>query len=175
MKKVITIFDDGVLLEIPFEACVLYHGRDSIGGLSLGFRMLEWALRHLTNGIPPERKEISFRTAFPGPGLRDAVEMVTRAVTRQAYSVLDTYPNDAPEGVYGRMYFEVSVGNRTLGFQLKSGVIPGEFIEVGRSIKKGEPSLEQTKRWRALKDELSESVWKIEDISSVLKIVKSNF
>lgn len=94
MTEVISVYDDGVRLDIPFEACVLYHGRDSIGGLSLGYRLLCFALNKLTEGRIPERKEISFKTAFPGPGLRDAVEMTTRAVTRKAYEVLE----NAPEG-----------------------------------------------------------------------------
>ena len=81
MTEVISVYDDGVRLDIPFEACVLYHGRDSIGGLSLGYRLLRFALNKLTDGRIPERKEITFKTAFPGPGLRDAVEMTTRAVT----------------------------------------------------------------------------------------------
>lgn len=90
MTEVISVYDDGVRLDIPFEACVLYHGRDSIGGLSLGYRLLCFALNKLTEGRIPERKEISFKTAFPGPGLRDAVEMTTRAVTRKATKSLRT-------------------------------------------------------------------------------------
>ena len=114
MTEVISVYDDGVRLNIPFEACVLYHGRDSIGGLSLGYRLLCFALNKLTEGRIPERKEISFKTAFPGPGLRDAVEMTTRAVTRKAYEVLGNAPEGTPEGVYGHMYFEVTVGSKTL-------------------------------------------------------------
>lgn len=68
MTEVISVYDDGVRLDIPFEACVLYHGRDSIGGLSLGYRLLCFALNKLTEGRIPERKEISFKTAFPGAG-----------------------------------------------------------------------------------------------------------
>ena len=59
MTEVISVYDDGVRLDIPFEACVLYHGRDSIGGLSLGYRLLCFALNKLTEGRIPERKEIS--------------------------------------------------------------------------------------------------------------------
>lgn len=126
MTEVISVYDDGVRLDIPFEACVLYHGRDSIGGLSLGYRLLRFALNKLTDGRIPERKEITFKTAFPGPGLRDAVEMTTRAVTRKAYEVLENAPEGTPEGVYGHMYFEITVGSRTLCCALKPGVLPEE-------------------------------------------------
>lgn len=60
MTEVISVYDDGVRLDIPFEACVLYHGRDSIGGLSLGYRLLRFALNKLTDGRIPEKN------GFPG-------------------------------------------------------------------------------------------------------------
>lgn len=173
MNQSIKIYDDGVLLDIPFEACVLFHGRDSIGGLSLGFRLLEWAIRELNGEKVPERKEISFRTAFPGPGLRDAVEMVTRAVTRNAYEVLQDAPLNAPEGVYGKMYFELRIGSKYIKFQLKPGVMPKDFIQTGCAIKKGHSSIEEQKRWRELKDQLSETIWTIEKIEDCIDIVSS--
>ena len=136
MTEVISVYDDGVRLDIPFEACVLYHGRDSIGGLSLGYRLLCFALNKLTEGRIPERKEISFKTAFPGPGLRDAVEMTTRAVTRKAYEVLENAPEGTPEGVYGHMYFEVTVGSKTLCCALKPGVFLKSLYGLGEPSRK---------------------------------------
>ena len=144
MTEVISVYDDGVRLDIPFEACVLYHGRDSIGGLSLGYRLLRFALNKLTDGRIPERKEITFKTAFPGPGLRDAVENA---------------PEGTPEGVYGHMYFEITVGSRTLCCALKPGVLPEEFVQTGRAIKKGNYSEQDARHWREQKDALSSIFW----------------
>lgn len=168
MTEVISVYDDGVRLDIPFEACVLYHGRDSIGGLSLGYRLLRFALNKLTDGRIPERKEITFKTAFPGPGLRDAVEMTTRAVTRKAYEVLENAPEGTPEGVYGHMYFEITVGSRTLCCALKLGVLPEEFVQTGRAIKKGNYSEQDARHWREQKDALSEAIWNIPNFEDVL-------
>ena len=151
MTEVISVYDDGVRLDIPIEACVLYHGRDSIGGLSLGYRLLCFALNKLTEGRIPERKEISFKTAFPGPGLRDAIEMTTRAVTRKAYEV-----------------FEITVGSRTLCCALKPGVLPEEFVQTGRAIKKGNYSEQDARHWREQKDALSEAIWNIPNFEDVL-------
>lgn len=82
-KEIVKVVEKGVELDIPFHACVLYHGKDSIGGLSLGYRLMYWALNYLSeDGEIPRREDISFKTAFPGPGLRDAVEMISRAVTK---------------------------------------------------------------------------------------------
>lgn len=171
MKETIKIYDDGVLLEIPFEACILYHGKDSIGGLSFGFRLLKWVLDDLCKGEIPERKDITVKTAFPGPGLRDAMEMVTRCVTRGAYQVIDYFPAEAPEGVYGRMYFEISYKGKVLKVYLSPGVFSDEFIATGRAIKKGNCTKEQLEHWRNLKNELSDAVWSIDDIGTVLNKV----
>ena len=88
-REIVKVVEKGVELDIPFHACVLYHGKDSIGGLSLGYRLMYWALNYLSeDGEIPRREDISFKTAFPGPGLRDAVEMISRAVTAGRYEVL---------------------------------------------------------------------------------------
>ena len=142
MTEVISVYDDGVRLDIPFEACVLYHGRDSIGGLSLGYRLLRFALNKLTDGRIPE--------------------------TRKAYEVLENAPEGTPEGVYGHMYFEITVGSRTLCCALKPGVLPEEFVQTGRAIKKGNYSEQDARHWREQKDALSEAIWNIPNFEDVL-------
>ena len=74
--------------------------------------------------------------------------MTTRAVTRKAYEVLENAPEGTPEGVYGHMYFEITVGSRTLCCALKPGVLPEEFVQTGRAIKKGNYSEQDARHWR---------------------------
>lgn len=154
----IAVSDAGVILEIPFDACVAYHGRDSIGGLALGFRLMQYAFERLSPGTPPERRSISFFTAFPGAGVRDAVEMVSRAVTRGAYTVNPEADVPAPEGVTGRMYFEIAIGGQRLCLALAEGALGAEFVETGRHIKRGNPGPELARRWTALKEALAVDV-----------------
>ena len=158
MTEIVSVTDGGVRLDIPFEACVLYHGRDSIGGLALGFRLIAHALRVLTPGEAPERSDIVFRAGFPGPGVRDAVEMTTRAVTRGAWHVIETPPANAPEGVYGRMYFEVSVGGKTAVIRLTDGALSEDFVQTGRRVVGGDCSPEVLEHWTACKAGLAEAV-----------------
>ncbi|MBQ9239710.1 MAG: hypothetical protein IJ164_00060 [Duodenibacillus sp.] len=149
----VTVLDHGVPLSVTFEACRLYHGEDSIGGLALGYRLLAWALPQLADA-PLERGEISFATAFPGPGLKDAVEMVTRAVSRGMLRVLSSAPALAPEGVYGRMYFEVSARGRTIRVTLAPGAVSEAFVQTGRLVKAGSTDPAVHVRWAQLKREL---------------------
>ncbi|MCI5850201.1 MAG: hypothetical protein MR009_01390 [Sutterellaceae bacterium] len=156
--EVLLIADHGVPLEIGFEACRLYHGEDSIGGLALGFRLVRWALARLSPDAVPNREDIAFATAFPGPGLRDAVEMTTRAVSRGVWRVLSDAPLGAPEGVYGRMYFEVTLGDRTLPVMLSPGALPEDFVLTGRRVKAGGADPELLRHWTAVKHGLAEAI-----------------
>ncbi|GAA0597332.1 hypothetical protein [Caenispirillum bisanense] len=154
----IAVVDNGTVLHIPFSACVAYHGRTSIGGAALGFRLLQHAFALLSADAPPDRADITFFTAFPGPGLRDAVELVTRAVTRDAYRVDTTADVPGPEGVVGRMYFEVEIAGRRCRLALVEGAIGAEFIALGRRSKTPNMTAADHTRWTELKEGLATTV-----------------
>lgn len=167
---VVRVKDHGVELTIPLDACVLYHGRDSIGGMVLGFRLIQWALKDICGDEIPNREDITFATAFPGPGLRDAVEMTTRAVTRGAYRVIDEKdaPANAPEGVYGRLYFEIAVDNEVRRVSLVPGAVSDDFIQTGRRTKTEEHTPELMAHWTELKEGLAKTLMGL-DIRQVLQ------
>lgn len=155
----VRVLDSGVLVTIGFDDCVRYHGRTSIGGLALGFRLMQKAIGDLAPQAPPERATIAFRTAFPGPGLRDAVEMVTRAVTRGAYRVdLEAAPAEAPEAVAGRLWFEVTIGDRRQAYATVPGAMSPEFIELGRKSHRDGLDAAETARWSELKEALAATI-----------------
>lgn len=155
----IRIRDHGSELAVSFDACVTFHGRTSIGGLALGFRVMQLALADLAPGRVPERAEIRFRTAFPGPGLRDAVEMVSRAVTRGVYSVDETLaPLEAPEAPRGRLWFEVTVGAATGVYMARDGALPADFVPVGRASIAGTLDAAGAARWLELREGLAAAI-----------------
>lgn len=152
----ITIADHGTPLTIDFADCVKYHGRTSIGGVALGFRLIQHALRDMAGGATVERETISVRTAFPGLGVRDAVEMLTRASTRNAYHVdLAAAPASAPDAVAGRLWFEVSIGNQTRAYCPPHGAMGEEFIAIGRLSKQRSLTDAEVARWTELKEALA--------------------
>lgn len=79
--------DRGTILRFDFADLLRYHGPAFPGGVAHGFTALERALPLLAPDGVPERREVRLRTAFPGPGARDAVELVTRAVTEDRFTV----------------------------------------------------------------------------------------
>jgi len=155
----IRVLDHGTELAVSFETCVAFHGRTSIGGLALGFRVMQLALIDLAPGRVPERDEIRFRTAFPGPGLRDAVEMVSRAVTRGAYTVDESLAGpDVPEAPRGRLWFEVTIGASVGVYVARDGALPADFVPVGRASIAGTLDAVGAARWLALREGLASAV-----------------
>src|SRR5690606_6393130 len=49
-------------------------------------------LTDMNGGVVPERADLKVLSGHAGPGIRDAWEYVTRAVTRGAYTVDPNYP-----------------------------------------------------------------------------------
>lgn len=128
----IPIRDGEDLIEFTFADVEKYHGQGSIGGAALGFQVLRAGLRALFPGAPPRRDEITIFTGHPGPGFRDAFELITRAVARNAYRV-DT---SRPEGRYNPFHPHAyswsiaSADGRTAELVLREGLIPPRFFEL---------------------------------------------
>src|SRR5688500_3669933 len=92
MENSIKITDRGDLLEFGFVDLYRFHGPGSLAGAAVGFKALQAGLEALCPADPPARDEVSIVSGHPGPGVRDAFELVCRAVTRGAYVVDTTRP-----------------------------------------------------------------------------------
>ncbi|MGM9366175.1 hypothetical protein [Flavonifractor plautii] len=82
-------------------------------------------------------------TAFPGPGARDAFELVTRCLTDGRYVVDKELPEAANEleSPGGRYYFRLSYRGRSVAVTLRPGYVREEFIQLAR--KKGRTEAEE--------------------------------
>ncbi len=155
MNERLRIRDHGTVLTITYDNCVRYHGRTNIGGVAVGFRLLQKAFSELSVPLP-DRERISFFTAFPGAGVRDAVEMVTRAVSRERYRVDIEYDEpEAPAAAAGRFYFSLDYDDRSCKLAIRPGVVPDEFIVLGRRCRIGQGTEVEMMRWSELKEELA--------------------
>lgn len=129
----LTILDHGDPITISFDDLLKYHGRGYIGGVAHAFKVMERAFEVLSPGQAPERYGITIDTAFPGPGARDAFEMVTRAVTGDRFRVdMELAPADTLESPTGRYFFRLGYEGRTLDLTLRPGIVRDEFIELSR-------------------------------------------
>lgn len=129
---ILTVLEQGRRLSYTFEDLMAYHGGGFPGGVAHGLKVMERAFPLLSADGPPERREISVRTAFGGPGARDALEMVTRAVLEDRYVVDLALARPERGKTLERYVFAVGYRGRTVTLIIRDGIVRDEFIELAR-------------------------------------------
>jgi hypothetical protein len=155
VSQTIVVLDQGEPLAFSFDDLMKYHGPGSPGGVAHAFKVLERALPLLDPGGVPERREIMVRTAFGGPGARDAFELVTRAVTGDRY-VLDPALERSERGrTLERFVFRLGYRGRSVTLAVREGYVTDEFIDLAR--REGRTAEEEA-RLTVLKREMADRV-----------------
>lgn len=132
-----------------------YHGAGSPGGVAIAFKVLERALPLLCPGRPCERREIVVRTAFGGPGARDAFELVTRAVSDGRFHLDPSLARPGRGRALERFVFHLQHRERAVALVLREGYVSDEFIDLARTDPR---TAHQEQRLDVLKAELAARV-----------------
>jgi len=151
----IVVEDQGRSIAFSFEDMMRYHGPGSPGGVAHAFKVLERALPLLEPDGPPQRREITLRTAFGGPGARDAFELVTRAVTEARYVVDPGLERPERGRALARFVFELGYRDRSVILSVNEGYVTDEFIDLART---SDRTPEQEDRLTELKQEMADRV-----------------
>jgi hypothetical protein len=151
----LVIVDQGVTLTFSFADLMRYHGPKSPGGVAHAYKVLERGLPLLAPDGVPERREITVRTAFGGPGARDVFELVLRAVTGERYTVDPALARPDRGRAAERFVFVLANREREVTLAVRDGFVTDEFVDLART----EPrTLEQESRLTTLKAEMSERI-----------------
>jgi hypothetical protein len=129
----IDVLDGGRLLQFSFADLMRYHGPGYPGGVAHAFSVMRRAWPLLDPAGRPARREIRLQTAFPGPGARDAFELVTRAVTEDRYVVRPQMERPELGRVRARYVFRWSYRDRTVTLRIREGFVTEEFITLART------------------------------------------
>ncbi len=151
----IAVLDRGERIEFSFEDLMRYHGPSAPGGVAHAFKVMERAWPLLDGDRPPERRELSIRTSFGGPGARDAFEMVARAVTEDRYVVDPELARPELGRARERFVFVVGYRGRSVTLQVREGFVTDEFVELAR---KDGRSADEEDRLTQLKREMADHV-----------------
>jgi hypothetical protein len=118
-------------IEIGFPMVAAYHGQSALAMAAIVFQAQRAAFALLSPEAMPARRDISIVSGHPGPGVRDAFEAVTRAVTRGAYVVDRSLPGARLAPGHDISYsFRITLGQRTAELALRPGVLPERFFEL---------------------------------------------
>lgn len=129
----ISYLENGESFTLSFAEMLKYHGIGFPGGVAHGLKVMQRAFPLLDNGKAIERREVKIQTAFPGPGGRDAIEIVTRALTDGRYVVDKSlgWPGieESPKGKY---YFRFEYRQTVVEVTIRPGHVREEFITLAR-------------------------------------------
>ena len=154
-RPTLDVVERGELLRFAFDDLMRHHGPGSPGGVAIAFKVLERGLPLLAGGSPPERRSISVRTAFGGPGARDAFELVTRAVTDGRYVVDPSLARAQRGRALERFVFELTLRDVSSTLVLRPGFVDDAFIDLARTERR---TPEQEARMDELKRDLAARV-----------------
>lgn len=156
--SIVQILGEEEPITIGFEAVTAYHGQSALAMLGIIFQGLRASLAELSPDRPVPRAGITVVSGHPGPGVRDAFEFVTRAVTRQAYTVDRTLPDSRFNPHADMSYsFRISSGDRTVAAALKPGILPDRFFYLIKPDS-GARSAAETAEFSQLKRDIAAKV-----------------
>ena len=155
MPDELAVLDAGRLLRFTFDDLMAYHGPGSPGGVAHAFKVMQRAWPLLDADATPERRAITVRTAFGGPGARDGFELVTRAVTGDRY-VLDAALARPERGrTMERFVFRLECAGAAVTLAVRPGFVADELIDLVRAERR---TPGQDARLGALKAEMAARV-----------------
>ncbi|MGP9791235.1 hypothetical protein [Roseinatronobacter sp. NSM] len=148
----ISVTENGQEITFDFATLMAYHGGGFPGGVVHGLKAMQAGFAALGTG-PLPRRDIHVLTAFSGPGGRDAVECVTRALTDGRYHVDRALGgkdvNSDPPGPY---LWRFRLGPNEVEVTIRPGHVLPEFVSLGAMQARSEA---QNARLDQLKHEMA--------------------
>jgi hypothetical protein len=144
---VIALLDWGRPVAFSFEDMLRYHGPGSPGGVAHAYKVLERGLPLLADG-PPERRAVTVRTAFGGPGARDAFELALRAVTEGRYEVDPSLARPERGMALERFVFLLAHRDQSVTLILRPGFVTEEFLALSRRDDRDPDDERLLARWK---------------------------
>jgi hypothetical protein len=132
VAETIRVQERGRVIDFTFDDLMRYHGPGSPGGVASAFKVLQRAFAVLSPNEPPQRRSVVIRTAFRGPGARDGIEAVTRALTDGRYSVDSALARPDLGRLRESFVFEVSIGGQRVTLVIRDGFVTEEFIGLAQ-------------------------------------------
>ncbi|WP_431786633.1 hypothetical protein [Vibrio harveyi] len=120
-------------LRLSLEGAIQFSGLNSIGGVVLGFRMIQYAVQLAAGDQSLQRDGISVYTAFPGRGAQDAFEYTCRALRDKRYCCDTTLHHPAAQtGQRGQFLFTIRLNEQSMVMTPANGLPRKSYFEADR-------------------------------------------
>jgi hypothetical protein len=154
----LTILEDGEVRVLDYSELENFHQGDSWFGCSAGFRAMQLAAETFASTTPWSRDKLYVVSGHPGPGVKDAIELVTGTISTKRFRLLD---ENVTEGCSRAMKFEwwLSDGRITLHIKLHDHIVPEAFYQLLDRLSTDTEQAGDSERFAYYKTELSQQLW----------------
>lgn len=140
----IHIRDHGRALLLDYEQFLEYHDGSALAGAAIGWRAMERAGMALSEDEIWDRGEIAVSARHAGPGVRDALEYVTRCFTRERFQNEPSAGRGGTCASAADFHFTLNDGRKVVRLELLDGVVPESFFAAVRRCRE-EPESEEAR------------------------------
>jgi hypothetical protein len=156
---IVRILDRGEIKEVDYNGAITTHIGSLWWGTAVGYRAMQVAAEALSKDGLWSRDDLYVVGAHPGPGVRDAIDHVTRVVGRDRYKVVADA--DCGAKCNSSMKFEwwVSDGRRTAFIKLREDFVPRAFYELSDRLGTAAETKGDKRLFEIFKVTLSTRIW----------------
>ena len=155
----IRIKDKDEVLELDYDGAVCQHPGSLWWGTAVGFRAMQAAAQALSKDGLWSRDNLYIVTGHPGPGVKDTIDYITGAASRNRYKTI--VAEGCEMKCNSKMKYEwwVSDGEKTANINLRPDFVPREFYELSDRLETNETTKDDIKAFRIFKVNLSTRIW----------------
>lgn len=155
----IQIAQEGAVLSLDYSGARNSHGGDSWWGVAVAYRAMQVAADMLSTAELWDRDELSVVSGHPGPGVRDAIDYVTRCVARNRYSLFEemTGATNCRRGMTYEWW--LCNGKMAVAVSLQVDFIPAQFYDLLDRMGSDQEQSHDRDQFGVLKADLEARIW----------------
>lgn len=155
----IRIKDKDEVLELDYDGAVCNHPGSLWWGTAVGFRAMQVAAQALSKDGLWSRDNLYIVTGHPGPGVKDTIDYITGAASRDRYKMIVAEGCELKCNSKMKYEWWVSDGEKTANINLRPDFVPREFYELSDRLETNETTKDDIKAFRIFKVNLSTRIW----------------
>ena len=153
------IADRGVILTLDYAGARATHDGDSWWGVAVGFRAMQVAAGLLSQSQLWTRDQLHVDSGHPGPGVRHAIDYVTRSVERGRFHLLKEQAGRSSCSRDMKYEWRLEHGKMTAVVCLRPDFVPGPFYDLLDRLGSDHERQRDRRDFDAFKVDLEARIW----------------
>ncbi|MDX8386080.1 MAG: hypothetical protein R8M11_06145 [Gallionella sp.] len=155
----IEIADNGEVQILSYDELLKYHKGDSVWGLSVAYRALQLTANLFSGKNLWDRKNLFIVSSHPGPGVRDAIEYVTKCISRNQFRLTEDTKHQTSCSSSMKYEWKISYEAHSHVITLRNDFVPNEFYGLLDRLNTNKERLDDKKNFDEFKNSLVKKIW----------------